>query len=528
MPEMRRGILRRGWLPYIGISLLIFILYAKCLGFSFTYLDDNVLVLENYPFLSRITNILGAFSQDLFGSVQTPDVYWRPLVTISLMLDAQVSGKQPFFYHLTNIFLHIIGSLLVFHLFKRLGYCGLASLVMGLVFAVHPLFVSAVAWIPGRNDTLMAIFSLGSFLWYLNFLETRRIKALVLHLVFFGLALLSKENALLLMVVIIFHSIFLAGKRDFLRDKSLLFGSWFLVVGSWFILRHFGLKSPLPIDFFALIGSLLKANWAVLQMVGKVLFPFNLAVMPTIEDTTLVYGFMAVGVFLFLLGFSKERRGGHIFFGVVWFLAFLLPSFMRPDRLVVGYFLEHRAYLAVVGLLIILLEVDYIKHINFHRRLERVFFSLLIFFLCYKTFVYAENFRDRLNFYESAVRSSPSLPLAHRNLCAIYYLEGRLKEAEEECKEALRINPYEPMANNNLGLIFMKRAQFREAEEAFLRELSFNPNYDDAHFNLGLLYYRWGRIEEAKKLWRKTLEINPEHKQALECLKISTDTNFSR
>jgi len=505
--------------PYLCIGLFVFILYAKCLWFGFTYLDDNVLVLQNYPFLRNMANIFAAFSQDIFRSHQTPDVYYRPVITISLMLDAQVSGTSPFVYHLTNILLHLIGSLLVCHLFIRLDYPKPAAFCAGLFFAVNPLFTSAVAWIPGRNDTLMAIFSLGSFIWYLNFLkDAGRTKSLLLHLAFLGLALLSKENALFLLPVIIYHYIFILGKRDFSSGGGRLMVGWFCVISVWFLLRNFGIKSPLSFDAFVLMGSLYRAVPAVLQILGKLLFPFNLSVMPTIEDTPLVYGFLAIAAPGLVLGFSKGKRLSYIFFGAVWFLLFLAPSFMRPDKLAVGYFLEHRAYLPLVGFLIILLEVDFIKHINFHRFLPLAIFILIIFYFSFKTFVYAEDFRDRLNFYESAVRSSPSLPLAHRNLGAMYYLDGRIQKAEQEFKEALKINPYEPMANNNLGLIYMSKARFSEAEEAFLRELSFNPDYDDANFNLGLLYYQQGRIKEARQLWERTIEFNPDYKDADEAL----------
>jgi hypothetical protein len=514
---------QRGWWLYFCIGLFVFMLYAKCLWFNFIYLDDNVLVLQNYPFLRSMANILNAFKQDVFIGHGTPDVYYRPMVTISLMLDAQVSGTSPFVYHLTNILLHSIGSLSVFHLLKRLDYPKPAAFGMGFVFAAHPLFASAVAWIPGRNDIILAIFSLWSFIWYLDFLRKGRIKSLLLHLGFFGLALLSKENALFLLPVIICHYIFVLGKRDFISGRRRLLLGWFCVISVWFLLRKFGLKSPLGLDVFVIMGSLYSAVTALPQILGKILFPFNLSVMPTIEDTPFVYGFAAMAVLGLMLGLSKGKRLSYIFFGAVWFLLFLVPSFMRPDRLVVGYFLEHRVYLPFVGFLIILFEVDFIKHINLHKLLPITAFSLVIFYFSLKTFVYADNFKNRLNFYESAVRSSPGLPLAHRNLGAIYYLDGKLDRAEEEFKEALRINTYEPMANNNLGLVYMKRGRFMEAEQAFLRELSFNPDYDDANFNLGLLYYKLGRNDDACRLWEKTLKINPGHKQALECLKLEKE-----
>jgi hypothetical protein len=79
-------------------------------------------------------------------------------MNLLFMFEAQVAKDNPLLYHITNILLHIGCSLLVYTLFQQLRFSKMLSALAALVFCVHPLHTSAVAWIPGRNDTLLTLF----------------------------------------------------------------------------------------------------------------------------------------------------------------------------------------------------------------------------------------------------------------------------------------------------------------------------------------------------------------------------------
>lgn len=103
------------------------------------------------------------------------------------------------------------------------------------------------------------------------------------------------------------------------------------------------------------------------------------------------------------------------------------------------------------------------------------------------TFFHIDKFKDRISFWQSAVSTSPCHSLAHRNLGAMDYLDGKLDEAQKEFEKALEINYEEPMTYGNLGLIYLDRGDFDKAESEFNLEMEFNYLYDKALFNLGLL-----------------------------------------
>lgn len=494
---------------YLLIWTIGFALYFKSIFFGFTYLDDNVLILDNLPFLQNIFNIFSAFTKEVFEVfhiLHSSAAYYRPLLTISFMPDAILGGQSPVIYHFTNIVIHLIAASLVFKLLAKLKYSNIVSLILSAIFLVHPALTQAVAWIPGRNDSLLAVFILSSFIFFIDFIEARKNISIFCSVFFFLLALFTKETAVILPFVCLLY-IFL--KRFSVKYFLIKFGAWWAVSFIiFFLLRHIALKNPISMSSADIFLSVFSNLPAAIQLLGKIFFPFNLSVLPIIQDTTFIWGVLAV---FFMAGLAIKNRSYLMLFGLVWFAVFLLPSFIRSNPSIVADFIEHRLYLPIVGILIFLAESRLWQYLN---KRYLFFCAVLAIFFGILNFIHQNNFSNKMAFWKNAAITSPHSPLAQRNLGAMYYLEGQYDLAEEYCKKSLVLNKFEQMVHNNLGLIYANKGLFKEAEQEYLEELSFNPYYDNAHFNLGLLYYKMNRLEEAKKEWKKTLEINPDHRDA--------------
>ncbi len=509
--------------PYFWIVLIGFLVYLPTLFFGFTYLDDNELILNNFHFVKELSNIFNTFKEDVFLSYA--DAYYRPIFTISLILDAQWAGTSPFIYHLTNIILHVLASCLVFVVLLKLKYKKQLALFFGLIFVVHPVLTQAVAWIPGRNDSLMTLFLLAAFIFFLKFLDDaippphKNWKNYLWHILFFTLAFFTKEISLFLVFLCLAYLQLIKKEKIFSQDKLKLGMGWAGVIAFWFLMRSWAFVNPLAMPFSVMVKSVWQNLPAALQMFGKVVLPFNLSVLPIIEDTTFIYGMVSLALLLLLLVFSKQKRLNYILFGAFWFLVFLLPSFIRPNIELVADFIEHRLYLPILGFFIIASEIDWLKNLDATRpppknRKVLIISGLVLVLLAGLTINHCFNFKGRLSFWKNAAENSPHSPLAHRNLGAMYYLDSRLDQAEIEYKKSLELNSQEEMVHNNLGLIYMNKNMFEEAEIEYKKELEINPFYDDAYFNLGLLYYKKGEFEKAKNSWEETLQINPEHIKA--------------
>jgi tetratricopeptide (TPR) repeat protein len=506
---------RRAYLLIVAVG---FALYILSLTYGFTYLDDNVLILTNLFYLKDLGNIINAFKIEVFHILHASAAYYRPLLTISFILDAQISGDNPIFYHLTNVNIHILNTIMFFILMKRLKIEKAKALFISLIFLVHPILTQAVSWVPGRNDSLLALFILPSFIFFIDFLREGSWKKYVLHLIFFTAALFTKESAILFSGVCIFYLILIERPKGWADKIIYLVIGWFLLAVVWLFMRSNALVNPIHYTPHSIFMTVLNNSPAIILYLGKVFFPINLSVLPTLQDSTLVWGFLSIILILILFFYTKKKNFSHMLFYTGWFFVFLTPSFVRPNTVYVADFIEHRMYMPLIGLLLLMAEMFPIKGLNLKNK--RAFMVCVAYLSTLFTLAMVHNmvFRNKIVFWEDAAKHSPSHPLSWKNLGAMYYLDGRYDDAEKDYREALRLNPSESMVHNNLGLIYAKEGDLDKAEKEYQEELKINPGYDNAYFNYGMLLYTRGDKENALKMWLMTIKVNPDHANGLQSL----------
>ena len=183
----------------------------------------------------------------------------------------------------------------------------------------------------------------------------------------------------------------------------------------------------------------------------------------------------------------------------------------------------------MIGVIILLLETGPVRSLAEHPKRATTVLVIILTVFAIITFQYSDQFKDRFTFWHSAVKTSPHSPLAHRNLGAMYHLNGEIDKAETSYRRSFALDPREPMVQNNLGLIYAKRGLLKQAEDAYKGEIAVNPLYSNVHFNLGILYYNQGEIEQAVELWERTLELDPQYIEAYKYLAVhSFDTGNSQ
>ncbi len=489
--------------PYLLIILIGLLLYAGASFFGLSYLDDNVLILDNHEFISKLSNITEAFRQSVFHVLGEYDAAYRPLLTASFIIDAHFDKYLGLGYHFTNIIFHIITSCLAFLLFLKLKYPRSLAFFIALIFTVHPVLTQAVAWIPGRNDSLLAIFALMSFISLIKFLASRRWRYCAAHIFFLMLALFTKESAIALIIVSGCYCVIIPDKIKSLRIWTALSVGWIFTLTIWFILRGFALThNPVILCGSAIARDLTLSTPAILIYLGKVIFPFNLSIIPTIEDSTLVYGMVAAVLIVSGLALSKAKRNRFVIFGAIWFIAFLLPTFIQPISGESAIFMESRIYLPILGIFIILGEIDFIKALSLKDIRQSGFVAMITVALFYISMAYANHFQNAVTFWEYAVKGSPHSSVAQYNLGWIYGAQGRDRDAEAKYKKALELNPHQRYAHNSLGCIYEYRGLPNQAESEYVKEIEIAPYYESAYMNLANLYMRRGKQKEAKELLR--------------------------
>ena len=504
------------------ISAATFISYIPALFCKLTYFDDQVAIINNQSFLLKWSNLFVAFQRDtlnVFGGVGGG--YYRPVGMFSMIWDAHCSGTNPFSYHLTNVILHVAVSCLLYLLLTRMSNAGnRINLTLSLLFAVHPVFVSAVTWIPGRGETQLALFILLSFYYFLpgsrNF---------ILHQLFLLCAIFTKETALILPVVLFFYWYLYRRSPEFSRGLVIWrYGLGWVICALLFILaKHNAVGSfASGMGLKNILWSVANNFQGVFLYIGKIFLPVNLSVLPVLKDANLIIGeVVAVILCLGLAGIlfygSKLEKNtlrldfGIVIFGLFWFLVFLLPSFVYPDLNSFPGFLEQRVYVPMIGMLFFAQQIAIAlkSRLSEYKIVLSRFSLVLILVFIVMTFFRSFDFSNRMVFWRRAVKDSPHSALAHKNLGAMYYLDGNLNLAQKEFERSLELNPRETIVHNNLGLILMGTGKFAEAEEEYQKELTINPAYDNVYYNYGLLKYKEGDFEQSRKFWQKTISLNP-------------------
>ena len=150
------NIMRRysGLLSYVALALACAALYLPTLRFDFVGDAEGVILTNEYvQDLRNLADVatLRVMSQDVVDNN-------RPVFLISAMLDGALWGTRTLGYHLTNIMLHALATVLLFSFARRLipGVSMWIPFFGALLFAVHPLNSEAVAEISYRKDLMAA------------------------------------------------------------------------------------------------------------------------------------------------------------------------------------------------------------------------------------------------------------------------------------------------------------------------------------------------------------------------------------
>ncbi len=487
------------WFWVISMALICvssFSLYHKAIDNEALDLDDVVINIANYPFLTDISNAPKVFTQSVFhvqGENDTAVSFYRPMMILSFMMDAQISPSppkhpslKPFFT--ANIFYHTGACILLLLLLIELNIPPIASLLLTLIFTVHPLLNQAVAWIPGRNDSLLAVFILLSFLFLLKYLQSKKTNQFILHILFFVFALFTKENAIML-IPLAFILLQFVLKEPFSKGNYKKLGiSYLICVIPWLLIRHYALRynrigsGPLQ----ALHDFLINTPY-LLQYVGKALFPFNLSVMSTAADTNYVVALLALALFCIFIFISKEKNKGLLLFGTAWYLLFFVLTFFSY---LTG--LEHRAYLPMIGIVIVVSQFDMVKKAEIASADAKGLAGVIMLLAVFVVFYIVSSsrlpiFQNRFNFYKSAMETSPTTTLPCKKLSDQYVLAGDYKAAIAVCMEALKRDSTSIGMYNDVAGIYIDMKMYPEAEKELNIEIAKHPSNNIAVFNLGFV-----------------------------------------
>ena len=493
------------------ILLLTFIAYSPVLNNGFTNWDDPLYVTEN-P-LIRTFN----FHHFQLWFTQPFQGLYQPLILASLAIDYSFHGLNPYYFHLTNLILHLANTLLVFIFIRKLFKNRISALLVALLFGLHPIHVESVAWITERKDVLYTFFFLIALIFYLNFRQSEKRKYYALTMLFFILALISKVSAvvlpLLLILIDYYHGRKLFGRKVIIEKIPLLILALLFGLGNIYFHRDFG--SLANYSNLSIPMRLLLASKGLMYYLYKTIWPNTLAVynpLPLSISTAIIVEclihFLVYVTAIILLLKLKSRT---LIFGALFFLAAILFFLIPPGEPVLAS--ERYAYVSSIGLFVIIAYL-----MNKMRQLPKnsagqfliyTVFSIWLGFLGLKTHNQAKVWKSSFSLWDHVieVRGESFLALLQRG--NIYTEVGEYEKAINDYSRSIEIHPAYYKTYDQFGHVQLLRGNYDASIKAYTKSLELNPDGEYAHLSLGFTYRQTGDLELAMNHLNKALRLNP-------------------
>lgn len=486
-----------------------FAVYAPSLWNGYVW-DDSALIQRD-PFIRSWRLIPEGFRHFLFTDATASDFY-RPLQRLSYTWDYAWKGFQPFIYHFDSILIHALAAVFLFlfieqflTILQRPRSIQWAAVIAG-IWAIHPLFTSAVCYISGRADPLAAMFGFCG-LWLA--LRNNRASTGLAALMFFC-AILSKESGVIFLPLCIALLALLREPRRAILNWLIL---CLLIVGCSLVLR-FTAEHRIP-------PSSTPLSWAVRPIIALRAFAeytglFLAPVRLHMERDVLPFGRGDLNTTLAI----ARNREFQTLLGVILLFAFALwiRWARRRDPIVfAGLICFCIAYLPICGLFSLNASVaEHWLYVPSAFLLMAALFSasrlplsppasifilgIWTLFLGVRTFVRNPDWHDQRTFLEQTIADGGDSARMLINLGGLELSEGHTRLAIEEFKNALALSPDQPFALVSLGSAYLRNKEFDLARHQFEKALNIPITHAEALRDMVILDYQQSRTDRVDLL----------------------------
>lgn len=451
---------------------------------------------------------------------------YHPLTMLSLAIERAVVGTSPFLYHLNNLLLHIANSLLVFVLLKRLSTNQMAAFIAALFFGIHPLHVESVAWATERKDVLYTLFVLAAFWYYLDYLhKERQLKYLVLSIVLFVAACLSKGMAVVFPVLLLLTDYFLL--RRPISMALFVEKIPYLLVALVTGIVAISAQKEAGADLRAYLGQHYSGLERLLFIVFgfvfywvKMILPVKLSLLYSYPlPNTLTWEYYAAPLVLScLVGLFwwQGKRNPHVAWGVLFFVICILPviQLLPVGNTVVA---ERYFYLSSVGPLYLLglLLASGLRSQGWQRTAASGLLVVFTLGFTGQTFAYNRVWKNQLTVFTHAVEQFPTSVMGLRNIGGYYFREKDYASAIPFYQKAQQYSLVPNDLTLELGQCYYYQKDYQKASENLVKayDAKMLPELDV--WMLGEAFSNLGQIDKAMLYMEKALAARPNEAQLL-------------
>jgi len=522
--QERAGALKR-WLPPGLVLLAVIAVYAPVLGYPFTNWDDPYFYSENARLLASLDMPLGAglaHMMDLGPVLRGEIIDWIPMrALVSYLVGAFVGLSGPAI-HSVCLLAHLLSTLLVFRIGRRLVGGSWAPAFGAALFGLHPAGVEVVAWAPELKTALGVCFTLGALALYVDGRDREgrtcwaRIGAAALLSL---LAMSSSQFGVLIPGYLILLDVALP--RGPLKSAAARWAPFLVlaVAGAWL---HLQIRSATGI-FAAWPGGSFGGTLAMtikgfprylLNLVAPVaLCPrHHIAPVDGALDPALWTGAATIGV-LASFGVLAILRRGLALFLVGAAVLYLAPTLnLVPSTIVIA---DRYLYLpaAMLGLgLAAMGRARWPQAAASTRRVLTVAALGALLVLGVLGATYRATWRSSEALWTATLECAPGFFGAHHQLGRTYFDRGEVERSLPLLRRAVKLEPTQALLRISLGNALHALGRAADAEAEFRRAVELARDDEgraQAYNGLGLCALSRGERSSARGHFLRALGLAP-------------------
>ncbi|MDF2436579.1 MAG: tetratricopeptide repeat protein [Bacteroidota bacterium] len=540
--------------PVFIILLFVFLLYGNAIKNNFSLDDDFVTSTYDHPNKRIEKGIKGIPELFLSRYVETDQqsFSYRPLVLVTFAIEYEFFGINPYVSHFINILLYGFLCVLLYKMllkvFQETDHRILLFII--LLFAAHPVHTEVVDSLKNRDELLSFFMGICCVNFMLKAYESSPVRNIILSVIFFCMALITKETfpVLLPFILLTIYTFKKPNSKQILITGFCLLGItiFFVLVRQFLIPEESQVRTFVftenPLFYDHSLASRIPASLFILLFYLKLMvFPFPLSAYYG-YNTVPIAGWAEPMVWISLLlhlamlffGIRYYKRYKILSYGLLAYLLAILPysNLLRPG---VGIVAERYSLAASFGfsiflpILILFIFNRGMKSITPFKITKQsvLFASVLIVFFSFRTFSRNNDWKDIKTLFKRDLEYYPN----SYNLHYIYAnaisreipkqtnldVKNDLRsEALTHYSEVARIvesglakAPSDYISRNNLGTIYVNYLnQPKRAVPLFEEAIRLNPAYAEAYYNLGFCYEKLNQSDSAAANYEAAIKLN--------------------
>ena len=513
---------------FLVISILC--VYWPVRNFAFVNFDDRQYVTGNYHVQAGLTRESIRWS---FTATQASN--WHPLTWLSHMLDCRIYGMNPGHHHMTNVIFHILNTLLLFFIFKRISGSVWKSAFVAALFALHPLHVESVAWVAERKDVLSTFFWMLALWSYAGYVERSKLDKYLLLILFYILGLIAKPMIVTLPFVLLLLD-YWPLKRFCLKSsdtenpaihRPFYFGlilekiPLFLLSAASGVVTYLVQKSGGAVNSLAAIPFHVRIANALLSYVGyigKMFWPHNLAVLYPYPKSIALWKIAGAGLLLMMMTvfvFRMLRSKPYLAVGWLWYLGTLVPviGIVQVGSQALA---DRYTYVPLIGIFIMMTWgiSDWVSKRHYKRIILFTLTAIILSLLMITSRLQVKYWTNSVTLFEHAVNVTDDNSTAQLNLGEALAEQGNMDKAVKHYKAALKTKPDLAGANINIGVYFREEGKLDKAIDHFSKVLNEKSDRAAAHCELGDTLEKKGELSGAVMHYLEAIRIRPGYAKA--------------